>query len=489
MFLLLIGWSQGLTAQPSISFQKQIYLTGHETVQDIRQTADSGYVLIGTAGNPCCRVFVMKLNFVGDTVWTRSFRSTYESENGTIIYPTIDGGYFLTSSYEYQTIAVKLDSFGLPVSSTVYDNIIKGCAPFPEISGYVCTGWKEWYSFRFVLDSNTDSIWSKRITGTPECSGYAVERTSDGGFIVLASESRLIRRNPWSFPVLIRTDSLGNTIWVRQFEGRLGNAFTYDVQTTRDGGFILAGAFPDSTTPFDGSNGSGLVKVDSLGNTVWQGGDNSAQSVREATDGGYVYLGSSDLVKVDSAGNELWRFHTPINSQNAVVRRTTDGGYVVAGNYWRTGCRNSIYILKTDAEGHTDSTITYIGSCPGDGGGGGGDDDGGGGGGGGDDTTTTAPTLPKEFALAQNFPNPFNPITTIAYALPQDVHVTLSIVDVLGRVVTTLVDEQKQPGSYEAVWSAEGVPSGVYFYRMQVRRTVGGQGGSFVEAKKLVVIR
>jgi hypothetical protein len=88
---------------------------------------------------------------------------------------------------------------------------------------------------------------------------------------------------------------------------------------------------------------------------------------------------------------------------------------------------------------------------------------------------------PAQFLLLQNYPNPFNPNTNIKYQIPGANHVTLKVYDVLGREVATLVKEVKQPGTYTAQWDASGVASGVYLYRLQA--------GSFVETKKLLLLR
>jgi hypothetical protein len=75
--------------------------------------------------------------------------------------------------------------------------------------------------------------------------------------------------------------------------------------------------------------------------------------------------------------------------------------------------------------------------------------------------------IPGEFYLAQNFPNPFNPSTTIEYSVPKAAFVSMRMYDILGREVATLVDEKKQPGTYQLSWDASMIPSGVYFYRLQ----------------------
>ncbi len=94
--------------------------------------------------------------------------------------------------------------------------------------------------------------------------------------------------------------------------------------------------------------------------------------------------------------------------------------------------------------------------------------------------------LPREFWVAQNFPNPFNPETEISYELPKDAHVTLTVYNLLGQRVKTLVDESQGVGRHNVRWggrddSGEEVASGVYFYKIQA--------GDFTVTKKMVLIR
>ena len=89
--------------------------------------------------------------------------------------------------------------------------------------------------------------------------------------------------------------------------------------------------------------------------------------------------------------------------------------------------------------------------------------------------------IPIVYSLSQNFPNPFNPSTTISYAIPTRSHVTLSIFNTLGQKVSELVNTEKEPGVYNATLDASSFASGVYFYRIQA--------GSFVQTKKLVVVK
>lgn len=91
------------------------------------------------------------------------------------------------------------------------------------------------------------------------------------------------------------------------------------------------------------------------------------------------------------------------------------------------------------------------------------------------------PVIPQSCALAQNFPNPFNGRTNISYALTQSSHVSLTVFDMLGRVVAVLENGVKEPGYFTAYWDAPAVASGVYYYSLRSR--------DFNDTKKMVLVR
>jgi hypothetical protein len=88
---------------------------------------------------------------------------------------------------------------------------------------------------------------------------------------------------------------------------------------------------------------------------------------------------------------------------------------------------------------------------------------------------------PSEFDLLNNYPNPFNPRTTIRYALPEKAHVKLDVFNMLGQSVAVLVDSEQGPGYHSAVFEGSGLASGVYIYRLSVN--------AFVETKRLLLLR
>jgi hypothetical protein len=89
--------------------------------------------------------------------------------------------------------------------------------------------------------------------------------------------------------------------------------------------------------------------------------------------------------------------------------------------------------------------------------------------------------IPSTFKLYQNYPNPFNPSTTISYDLPVRSRVKLSIYNILGQEVATLVNAEQEPGRYSVKFDASGLPSGVYFYTLQTPY--------FTKTNKMVLVK
>ena len=91
------------------------------------------------------------------------------------------------------------------------------------------------------------------------------------------------------------------------------------------------------------------------------------------------------------------------------------------------------------------------------------------------------PNKPNHFYLDQNYPNPFNPTTTITYQIPRTEFVTIEVYDILGKEVATLVNEEKQAGSYEVQFIGNGLTSGIYFYQLKA--------GEYSETKKMILLK
>gem|GEM_PF-1044919 len=99
---------------------------------------------------------------------------------------------------------------------------------------------------------------------------------------------------------------------------------------------------------------------------------------------------------------------------------------------------------------------------------------------------TEEEAVPEKFTLEQNFPNPFNPTTTIRYKLPAESNVKLIIYNMLGEEVVTLVNEFQAIGSYDVTWNAANISSGVYIYRIEAK---ADETNSFIDVKKMMFIK
>lgn len=89
--------------------------------------------------------------------------------------------------------------------------------------------------------------------------------------------------------------------------------------------------------------------------------------------------------------------------------------------------------------------------------------------------------VPTRFSLAQNYPNPFNPSTTFGFDLPRAAYVTLEVMDVTGRTIAVVIDRQMSAGRHETVWTATGLPSGTYVYRIRA--------GEYVQSRTFVLLK
>jgi hypothetical protein len=253
-----------------------------------------------------------------------------------------------------------------------------------------------------------------------------------------------------------------DTLWTKTFGG-IDDDRGHSVQQTSDGGYVVAGY----TVSFGAGNSSDvwLIKTDASGDTLWTktfGGSNSdgGYSVQQTSDGGYIVTGGTHsfgagdydvwLIKTDASGGTSWTktFGGDSKDMGHSVQQTAEGGYVVTGYTESFGAGDKdLWLIKTETETIVDDEIGII----------------------------------DRYYLGQNYPNPFNPNTAIKYQIPELSFVTLKVYDVLGNEIETLINEEKQTGTYEITWYAENLASGIYFYRLRT--------GSFVETKKMVLLR
>ena len=158
----------------------------------------------------------------------------------------------------------------------------------------------------------------------------------------------------------------------------------------------------------------------------------------------------------DTLGNKLWNEYGVVVAHPAMAYQTytTDGngGFIIGGvinNF-------TVVAQQVSKYGKLGEIITSV-------------------------TQEYQDIIPVETILYLNYPNPFNPITTIKYDIIKAQDVNVIVYDILGREVVTLVNEQQQPGSYEVKWDASIVSSGIYFYQLRTK--------DYVNTKKMILLK
>ena len=206
--------------------------------------------------------------------------------------------------------------------------------------------------------------WNRTFGGSERDSAYAVQQTTDGGYI-LGGYTRSYgagRRDFW----LVKTDSNGTEQWNQTYGGP-DDEEAWGVQQTSDGGYILAGYTESYSVDWDAD--FWLVKTDSGGNELWNktfGGPgwDEAYSVQQTVDGGYILVGSgfATMVKTDSSGNEQWSktYGGSGWDEARAVQQTIDGGYILAGSMYN-GWDSDFWLVKTDSGGNEQWNQTFDG--------------------------------------------------------------------------------------------------------------------------------
>jgi hypothetical protein len=342
----------------------------------VQQTSDGGYAVAGmtfTYGEIHGNVYLIKTNASGDTLWARYYGG-FKQDWGWSVQQTSDGGYvvaghtysFGDSLYE-NVYLIKTNAAGETIWTRNYGGTGIDDAGYSvrqtSDGGYVVTGVTNGSVYLIKTNASGDTLWTRTYGGSNYAEGQSVEQTTDEGYIIAGYTHFGSNGND---VYLVKTNAAGDTLWTRRYGGT-GDDVGYSVQQTTDGGYIIAG----QTKSF-GAGGYDvyLIKTDSLGHSLWAkpyGGtkDDVGRSVQQTTDGGYIVTGqtrsfgadSGDvyLVRTNASGDTLWTRTYGGTGDDAgnSVQQTSDGGYIVAGWTTRIGGPGDydVYLIKTDADG------------------------------------------------------------------------------------------------------------------------------------------
>jgi hypothetical protein len=316
------------------------------------------------------------------------------------------------------------------------------------------------------FDSSLNMIWERTFSGNATSSA---DRPSDmkidqSGNILLSGS--ILNSSSSADYFVAKISREGNVLWQNQYGGTFSD-IPSSLSTDNSGNCYVTGY---------SRNGTGLgaediltLKVSASGALEWTSlyngstnGSDGGNSVAVDTNGNVYVGGYSDrgsvqvtyfLMKLDQTGQMIW------SDRYSVTAEPEDFIYSIVMDK-----ESSVYVTGISLGDSTDydvTTIKYSEII-------------------GIQSNTTV--LPSSADLHQNYPNPFNPSTRITYDLHSHGNVSLVVSEISGKQVAKLVNEFQSPGSYEVGFEAEGLPSGIYFYALQVN-------GVALPTKKMTFIK
>ncbi|HAY32639.1 MAG TPA: hypothetical protein DCY06_00775, partial [Bacteroidetes bacterium] len=457
LLLNISCWANG----QSLTWQKVLGYTDNSGLFKTQQTSDGGYIAIGENRiNNFAKMYIAKFNKFGDSLWVKYFDLQVSSSyRGYWIEETHDKGFIIAGSgsgVNGDAFLVKSDSIG---------NV-------------------EWY---------------KTFGGSNLDQGKCVKQIFDKGFILLLRTNSISGTNDI---MLVRTDSIGNTIWTKIYGNNEYQEYGNEFQIDNDTGIIIVGLKRITNMP----SNLFLIKTNLFGDTLWTKTysdytQSAGYSLDIGNNGNYIIGGTADttdsnfpkslVMKTDTSGNLIWKktYSLGMNEwcrsirkknngyvfcgmsdstlqgyERATVRVIDESGNVVYENFFRPG---SDYTNFRSVELTTDNgfilcgvadygySLSYIVKT---------------------DSTCRIKPLNINFAneqiqyyeLLQNYPNPFNSQTIIGYNLPNFEFCRLFVFDIQGKVVAKLVNEYKTKGIHSIAFNPTNynLSSGIYFYKL-----------------------
>ncbi|MBB78912.1 MAG: hypothetical protein CL844_07925 [Crocinitomicaceae bacterium] len=292
-----------------------------DVIRDVQQTSDGGYILVGSTGSQGLyyQVYLIKTDGYGQEEWSQTFGGGGE-DLAYSVQQTSDGGYIIVGQYEHWGI-------------------------------------NDYDVWLIKTNGAGQEEWNQKIGGPNKDVGFFVQQTTDGSYIVLGETRSFGNGNTDIY--LIKVNSNGNIMWT-QFFGTGGEESGYSLEETLDGGYIICG----ESSGTQQVQSAYMIKTDESGIEEWsilfeQTYMSSLSSVKQTANGGFIAAGFlntnnnwSDiyLVETDENGIEQWsQTFGGLEPERAYsVQQTIDGGYIVTGKTKSFGSNEyDIYLLKT----------------------------------------------------------------------------------------------------------------------------------------------
>jgi len=430
----------------------------------VKQTQDGGYIIPGCKSDSA---LLIKLDMYGNTEWENTYDlMDYWGKKSVI--QTSDGGYIFAGWVGI----VKVDSLGQQEWKNQQHPNSMGTYPYYEDiiehsnGNYYAVGGPGNGGQGLIVKFSPEGQVLKRKWHGGNCDNdrfKSVIESADGRLILVGAKVHGNSGYPCSFEWyddfwIMKVGLNGSKIWEKTYGGDFYEE-AHDIVKILSGGYAIIGE-KCPRTPSDCLNATRVMylQIDENGNQISseifnRNGFCSGHSITTTHDGGIAWVG-------ERGNYNTWMYQWDSNNQPFEVtgifgpgygiEKTLDGGFVIS-----TGGS----VIKTDSEFNYDENVNVH---------------------------TNEYVNPKKFQLNQNFPNPFNPMTTINYTLLEAINVNIIIYDLLGNKINTLINEIKPAGRHSIIWNSNdknGHPasSGVYLYVLK--------SGNFVQTKKMVLIR
>jgi uncharacterized delta-60 repeat protein len=356
----------------------------------IQQTSDGGYIAAGytaSGGAGVSDFWIIKLSLAGAIEWQHAYGGSGD-DAAYAVQETSDEGY-IVAGYTHSFGAGESDYWILKLTSEgdvewqfTYGGVGDDTANSIQETndgGYVVTGYTHAYGaqtsdiWTLKLTSEGDVEWQYFYGGSGDDKSYSVQQTNEGGYIVAGSTQYLgsLDLDFW----VLKLTSAGFFDWQRIYGG-FGDDVAYYIQETSGEGYIVAG---DSNSFGAGESDYWILKLTSEGDVEWQFtyggvGDDTANSIQETSDGGYIVSGYTDsfgaggsdalVLKLTSAGNVEWQRAYGGSEEDIAycIQETSDGGFIAAGYTESFGAGGSDFLLlKLFSDGDIDPSCGLVG--------------------------------------------------------------------------------------------------------------------------------
>ncbi|MGA2668217.1 MAG: SBBP repeat-containing protein [Ignavibacteria bacterium] len=433
----------------------------------------SNIFITGYSGNvntSYAYTWLVKYNTYGDSLWSRKYYALGQTNDPYAIITDKSGNVYITGNQAPPSFTIKYNTNGDTLWSRTYEEPGYQYTQFTSIAldtlGNVYVGGAAhvviFVRDYLVLKYNRDGVkqWSKTygVYNKDEIAHkIAVDRFSN--VYITGTGYNPNTADPYDY-ITIKYNSTGVQQWVKTYSRNVDEAFNLVVDYSDN--IIVTG---ESSILGNGPNYC-TIKYTPTGDTQWvriyvDTSTNPYDIAYSITvdSSNNIYIsgrggtnGPTTTIKYSYNGVQLWKMNYPI-------QLSTNGNSIAidrARNIFVTGSDGDFVTIKYSQLDAIKKISTVV---------------------------------PDNFYLSQNYPNPFNPSTKIKFDIPdfplvkgaRGMSVRLSIYDLLGREITTLVNQQLKPGTYEVEFDGTDYPSGVYLYRLSA--------GDLSETKKLVLLK